>query len=68
VVIIPIVKKEADREPVSQAAQALAAAAKAAGLRVKVRPSARPWPPPRGNMVYAQRLRCIHHARASAAA
>ncbi|PNH09181.1 Proline--tRNA ligase [Tetrabaena socialis] len=36
VVIIPIVKKEEDRAPVNEAAQALAAAAKAAGIRVKV--------------------------------
>ncbi|KXZ49690.1 hypothetical protein GPECTOR_20g547 [Gonium pectorale] len=36
VVIIPIVKKEEDRVPVGEAAQRLAAAAKAAGIRVKV--------------------------------
>lgn len=36
VVIVPIVKKEADRVPVSQAAEKLAEAAKAAGIRVKV--------------------------------
>ncbi|KAG2429536.1 hypothetical protein HXX76_010771 [Chlamydomonas incerta] len=35
-VIIPIVKKEEDRVPVSEAAAKLAAAAKAAGIRVKV--------------------------------
>ncbi|PNW79206.1 hypothetical protein CHLRE_09g406200v5 [Chlamydomonas reinhardtii] len=36
VVIIPIVKKEEDRVPVNEAAARLAAAAKAAGIRVKV--------------------------------
>ncbi|GIL59364.1 hypothetical protein Vafri_14248 [Volvox africanus] len=35
-VIIPIVKKEEDRVPVNEAAQRLADAAKAAGIRVKV--------------------------------
>ncbi len=37
VVIVPIVKKEEDRVPVSEAAQRLADAAKAGGIRVKVR-------------------------------
>ncbi|KAG2438265.1 hypothetical protein HYH02_010963 [Chlamydomonas schloesseri] len=36
VVIIPIVKKEEDRVPVNEAAAKLAAAAKAAGIRVKI--------------------------------
>ena len=38
-VIIPIVKKEADRVPVMEAAAKLEAAAKQAGIRVKVRGS-----------------------------
>lgn len=37
-IIIPIIKKETDREPVTAACKQLVAAAKAAGLRVKVRP------------------------------
>ena len=37
VVIIPIVKKEADREPVMQSIAQLEAAALTAGIRVKVR-------------------------------
>lgn len=36
VVIVPIVKKDADREPVMAAANGLAAALKAAGMRAKV--------------------------------
>ena len=40
-VIIPIIKKETDREPVMAAVDGLAKSAKAAGIRVKVREQGR---------------------------